>query len=92
MKLDNAEGHSLSDSTSQHHLYETDSTELEEFEGPDLDSDADEVEATLLRESNAHPPEYYINRLKNLDISEFIKEDYRLGIIDLLDRIEELWI
>jgi hypothetical protein len=67
MKLDNSEDDPSSDGRLQDDSYETDPTEFES----EVDSDIDNVEAALVLGSNAHPPEYYINRLKNFDISKF---------------------
>ena len=67
--------------------YDTDLTEPED-EGS---QDRDVSNAALLFADNEHPPEYYIQQLKNFDETEYKKEDYGKGTTALLNRVEEKW-
>lgn len=62
--------------------YETDLTDP---------ADIDDLADSFAVADNAHPPEYYIRQLKELEESEFEKEDYKTSTTSLLDRIEEHW-
>lgn len=67
--------------------YDTDLTEPED-EGL---QDRDVSDAALLFADNEHPPEYYIQQLKNFDETEYTKEDYGKGTTALLNRVAEKW-
>lgn len=67
--------------------YDTDLTEPEDEDMQDRDVN----DAALLFADNEHPPEYYMQQLKNFDETEYTKEDYGKGTTALLNRVEEKW-
>ena len=54
----------------------------------DIDGDNETDLAWIIREENAHPPEYYLDQEDNSDESEDEDEDYSDGSLLLLDMIE----
>ncbi|KAJ5086714.1 hypothetical protein NUU61_008021 [Penicillium alfredii] len=77
-------------------------SEGESSEGIQSDTDLTEPEvddaqpydagdAALLFADNQHPPEYYIQQLRNFDETVYTQEDYGKGTKALLDRVEEKW-
>jgi hypothetical protein len=80
---------------------DSDSSERESTEDSQYDTDLTEPEdegsqgrdvsdAALLFADNEHPPEYYIQQLKNFDETEYTKDDYGKGTTALL-KVEEKW-
>ncbi|PLN74657.1 hypothetical protein BDW42DRAFT_189660 [Aspergillus taichungensis] len=86
LDLSSDDSDSERESTEDNH-YDTDLTEPED-EGL---QDHDVSDAALLFADNEHPPEYYIQQLKNFDEAEYTKEDYGKGTTALLNRVEEKW-
>ena len=63
--------------------YGTDLTEMNEDADEDGDSDGyhDISDLAELFTDNEHPPEHYIQQLKNFDGTAYTKEDYRRAVI-----------
>ena len=69
--------------------YETGPTEYSDDENDDDNNDEDDL-AQLLAD-NEHPPEYYIQRIKEFNEVKDIEENYSEGTLRLLDSLEEQW-
>jgi hypothetical protein len=74
--------------------YETDPTdysgEEEDDEDDGEDDDEDDDFARLLA-GNEHPPEYYLQQIKEFDDVKNTEENYSDGTTLMLDHLEEQW-